>query len=92
MKNYRPVSNLCFLSNLVKCCMLKQLLNHCNTKCLIPDFQSAYRENYSIETSLIRMCNDILWSMEKQQITMMVTLDLCATFDMVDHNTLINIL
>ena len=61
MKNYRPVSNLCFLSKLVKCCMLKQLINHCNTNCLIPDFQSAYRENYSTETSLIKMCSDIVW-------------------------------
>ena len=92
MNNYRPVSNLCFLSKLVEHCMLKQLINHCNTNCLIPNFQSAYRENYSTETSLIRMCNDILWSMEKQQITMMVTLDLSAAFDTVDHNTLINIL
>ena len=88
MKNYRPVSNLCFLSKLVECCILKQLLNHCNTNCLIPDFQSAYRENYSTEASL----NYILCSMGKQQITMMVTLDLSATFDMVDHNTLISIL
>ena len=31
MKNYRPVSNLCFLSKLVECCMLKQLISHCNT-------------------------------------------------------------
>ena len=92
MKNYRPVSNLCFLSKLVECCILKQLINHCNTNCLIPNFQSAYRENCSTETSLIRMCNYILWSMEKQQITMMATLDLSATFDTVDHNTLINIL
>ena len=30
-KNYRPVSNLCFLSKLVECCMLKQLTSHCNT-------------------------------------------------------------
>ena len=57
----------------------------------MPDFQSAYRENYSTETSLIRMCSDILLSMEKQQITMMVTLDLSSTFDTVDHNTPINI-
>ena len=92
MKNYRPVSNLSFLSKLVKSCMLKQLINHCNTNCLIPDFQSAYSENYSTETSLIRMCNDTSWSMEKQQITMMVTLDLSAAFDTVDHNTLINIM
>ena len=58
----------------------------------MPDLQSAYRENYSTETSLIRMCNDILWSMEKQQIPMMVILDLSATFDMVDHNILLDIL
>ena len=92
MGNRRTVSSLCFLSKLVKCCMLKQLINHCNTNCLIPNFQSAYRENYSTETSLIRMCNDTLWSIEKQQITMTVILDLLATFDMVDHNILLDIL
>ena len=92
MNNYRPVPNLCFLSKLVKCCMLKQLINDYNTNYLIPNFQSAYRENYSTETSLIRMCNDILWSMEKQQIIMMVIFDLSAAFDMVDHNILLDIL
>ena len=92
MNNYRPVSNLCLLSKLVEHCMLKQLINQCNTNWLIPDFQSAYRANYSTVTSLIKMCNDIFWSMEKQQITMMVILDLSATFDMVDHNILLDIL
>ena len=91
-KNYRPVSNLCLLSKLIKCCMLKQLISHCNTNNLMPDFQSAYRENYSMETSLIKMCNDILWSMEKQEITMVIILNLSAAFDMVDHNILLNIL
>ena len=38
------------------------------------------------------MCNNILWSMEKQQITMVVILDLSAAFVMVDHNILFNIL
>ena len=92
MNHYRSVSNLCFLSKLVEHCMLKQLINHCNTNCLIPNFQSAYKENYSTETNLIRMCNDILWSMEKQQITMMVILDLLVAFEMVDHNILLDIL
>ena len=92
MNNYRPVSNLCFLSKLVEHCMLKQLINHCNTNWLIPEFQSAYKENYITETSLIRMSNDILWSMEKQHITMMVVLNLLTAFDMVDHNILFDIL
>ena len=74
MNYYRPVSHLCFLYKLVEWCMLKQLINHCNTDYLIPDFQSAYRENCSTVTSPIRMCSDMLWSMEKLQITMMVIL------------------
>ena len=40
-KNYRPVSNLSFLSKRVEQCMLKQLLQHCEDNHLLPDFQSA---------------------------------------------------
>ena len=92
MKKYRPVSKLSFLSRLVERCMLRQLISHCNTNSFIPKFQPAYRGNYSMETSLIIMCNDILWSTEKQQITMMVIFDLSAAFDTVDHDILLNIL
>ena len=72
--------------------MLKQFLKHCDDNCLLPDFQSAYQANYSIETSLARMTNDILLAMEGQHITMMVILDLSAAFDMVDHKILLKIL
>ena len=60
-KNYRPVSNLSFLSKLVEWCMLCQLLDCCTQHNLIPDFQSAYHNNYSTETSLLKLTNDILW-------------------------------
>ena len=63
--------------------MLKQLLDHCKNHDLLPDFQSAYCEHYSTETSLIKLTNDILWS-----ITAIVILDLLAAFDMVDHDIL----
>ena len=45
-----------------------------------------------METSLIKMCSGILWSMEKQQITMMAILNLSAAFDMVALNILLDIL
>ena len=48
-KNYRPISNLCFLSKLVKCCTLKQFLKHCDDNCLLQDFQSACCANNSTE-------------------------------------------
>ena len=59
-KNYTPVSNLCFLSKLVKRCMLKQLMDHCNENHLLPDFQSTYRKHYSTKTSLLKMVSAIL--------------------------------
>ena len=87
-KNYRPVANLSFLSKLVEKCVLQQFNVHCETYNLIPDFQSAYRNGYSIETSLIKLCNDLPWSMERQEATMVLLLDLSSAFDMVDHNLL----
>ena len=72
--------------------MLKQLFKHCDDNCLLPDFQSAYHVNYSTETSLASMTNDILWAMEEQHITMMVILDLSVAFDTMDHNILLKIL
>ena len=91
-KNYRPVSSLCSLSKLVEHCMLKQFLKHCDDSCLLPYFQSVYQANYSTETSLEKMTNDILWAIEEQHITMMVILDLSAAFDMADYNILLKIL
>ena len=36
-KNYRPISNLPFISKLVEKCMLKQLIKHCENHKLLPD-------------------------------------------------------
>ena len=62
--NYRPVSNLTFMSKVIEKCMLHQLKNHCDTYNLLLDHQSAYRENYSCKTCLLQLTNDILWACE----------------------------
>ena len=91
-KNYRTISNLPFISKLVEKCLLKQLMEHCENHNLLPDFQSAYWKHYSMETSLIRLTNDILWSMERQHITSLAILDLSAAFDTIDHDIPLHIL
>ena len=50
-KNYRPVSNLSFLSKILKKCALLQFNNHCTVNKLLPVYQSAYREHFSCENS-----------------------------------------
>ena len=72
--------------------MLLQVSKHCKKYQLQPDYQSAYREHYSCETSILKISNDILWGMEAQSITSLVALDLLAAFDTVDHEILLSIL
>ena len=91
-KIYRPISNLPFISKLVAKCMFKHLLDHCKNHNLLLDFQSAYCEHYSTETSFIKLTNGILWLMERHQMTAIAILDLLAAFDMVDHEILLEIL
>ena len=92
LSNYRLVSKLTFVSKIIERCMLLQLSQHCNDYDLQPDYQSAYREHYSCETVVLKVSNDILWAMEKQEVTSLVTLDLSAAFDTVDHDILLSIL
>ena len=72
--------------------MLTQFTTHCDNNDLLPDYQSAYRENFSCETALIKLTDDILWSMEEQRVTAVVAIDLTATFDTVDHSILLEVL
>ena len=58
-KNYRPVSNLPYLSKVVEKCALKQSIKHCNDNSLLPTYQSAYRKNYSCETVLVKVFYDL---------------------------------
>ena len=91
-KNYRPVRNLPFLSKVVKKCTLKQFIKHCDDYSLLPTYQSAYRKNYSWQTALVKLFDDLLWSLEQQKVNLLVAIDLSAAFDMVDHGILIDVL
>ena len=69
-----------------------QFLEHCNHYNLHPQHQSAYREGFSCETAVLKLCNDILWAMENQNCVSCIFMDLSAAFDTVDHELLLSIL
>ena len=92
LSNFCPVSNLSFLSKVVECAVLKQFNEHSTRNNLIPDYQSAYRSNYSCETAVVKIVNDILWSMENQECTNYMAIDLLAAFDTVVHVILLDVL
>ena len=88
-KNYRPVSNLAFISKLIEQAVIDQLEDHFESNDLNDDFQSAYRANHSTETALIHIVNDIIISMDRRRAVCMVMLDLSAAFDTLDHDIMI---
>jgi len=51
--NYRPVSNLTFLSKTVERVVAKQLNGYLAANGLLPRLLSAYRRGHSTETALI---------------------------------------
>ena len=89
LKNYRPVSNLSFLSKVLERIVLSQLSEHLNHNNLLSPLQSAHRPNHSTETALLRIVNDLLTAMDNNKICILTLLDLSAAFDTTDHQILL---
>ena len=86
------MSNLNFISKLLEAAVLTQLQDHLYSQKLFPQYQNSYRDNFSTETLLVKLVDDILNGMESQEVTTLVALDLSAAFDTVDHDLLLVIL
>ena len=89
MASYRPVSGLSFLSKLIERVVLFRLSSHVAEFNLLSPSQSAYRTNYSTETSLLSIQNDLLVAADAGLGSALLLLDLSAAFDTVDHRILI---
>ena len=89
LKNYRPVSNLPFISKVLERVVARQLNEHMSNHNLHEPLQSAYNQFHSTETALIKVHIDIIWTMERKGVTILLLLDLSSAFDTIDHQVLI---
>ena len=92
LKNYRPVSNLPFLSKLIERIVCRQLIAHLIRNNLYEFYQSAYRALHSTETALLRVLSDLLQAVDQKGGAILVMLDLSAAFDTIDHAVLLHAL
>ncbi len=79
-----------FFSKLIKRAVHRQLSTHLTAFHLLPDRQSAYRTNYSTETALLGLYNDLLCNADADLTTAFCFLDLSAAFDTIDPNILLD--
>ena len=88
--NYRPITNIAFLSKTIERAAAAQTLNYLTKNNFLAKFQSAYRQFHSMETALLRVCNDILQAIDKGQEVVLVLLDFSSAFDTIDHKVLLD--
>ena len=90
LKNYRPVSNLNFISKIVEKVIMQRLDEHLTQHSLHDPLQSAYRKDHSTETAITKIHHDIITSLDEGRCTVLASLDLSAAFDTVDHDILLH--
>ena len=84
LQNYRPVSNLSFLSKILEKAALSQITDFIECNKLLPPYQSAYRRYHGVETAMLKMYSDILNAVDLNLVTIVVMIDLSAAFDTID--------
>ena len=88
--NYRPVSNLQFIGKLIEHGVTDQLNEHIAWNKLMEPMQSAYRPGHSMETSLLKVCDDMLRALDSHEVMCLVLPELSATFDTVNQGILLS--
>ena len=92
MKNYRPVSNVLFLSKLIERCVSIRLNRHLALNNLDCPRQFGYKKGHSTELLLLHLMDNIMNSFDCNKVTVLILLDISAAFDTVDQNKLLKIL
>ena len=90
LSNFRPISNLNYVSKLLERIVAKRLNLHLSDNSLFLPYQSAYRRFHSTETALLKINNDIACSLDRGEVTGLILLDLSAAFDTIDHSILLH--
>lgn len=92
VSDFRPISILPFLSKILEKLVFQQLSQFLNRHSLLNPLQSGFRPGHSTVTALIKVTDDIRWSMDNKQLTILTLLDFSNAFNTIDHDILVSLL
>ena len=90
IQNYRPISLLSAFSKIFEKVMYSRLYEFLLHNNILIDNQFGFRKGRSCEHALLVAQNQLLTSLNKKQISMLLLLDFSKAFDMVDHKILLS--
>uniref|UniRef100_A0A671XTI5 Reverse transcriptase domain-containing protein n=1 Tax=Sparus aurata TaxID=8175 RepID=A0A671XTI5_SPAAU len=90
ISNFRPISNLPFLSKILERVVAAQIKTHLRSHELYEPFQSGFRPQHSTETAVLKITNDLLLSADSGHLNILILLDLTAAFDTINHSILLS--
>ena len=88
--NYRPVSNLCFISKIQKKLVLSLVSSYLTSHNLYNTCQSAYLLDHSTEIALLKVVNDLFISPIRGNISVLALLDFSSALDIIDYSFLVH--
>ncbi|XP_024878939.1 uncharacterized protein LOC112459171, partial [Temnothorax curvispinosus] len=90
LNDFRPISILCATSKVLERIAADQIMRYLEEHNLLDPFQSAYRKDFSTQTALIRVLDEVRLAADKRRITIAVFFDFSKAFDNVCHDILID--
>ena len=86
--DYRPISLLTVFSKITEKSAAFQIIEYLNRKSLQDTKQSAYKQNHSTTTALLKITDDLYNALDDGELSLLVLLDYSKAFDTINHRIL----
>ena len=83
--NYRQISVVLVLCKLLERHICDHLCDFLRSNGILHKLQSGFTKSFSTETALIRLIDELLLSLDKDNVTGLVMIDYKKVFDLIDH-------
>ena len=90
IENYRPISLLPSISKIFEKIVFKRLYSFLEAHSILYHRQYGFRPNHSTIDAILDFAQNIYKSLEKNEVSIGVFLDLSKAFDTIDHNILLS--